>query len=132
MLVLGLAGRQALGAALDDEEGRAAGRLRQDGVEVGDAAVADELLAAVEAVADRRAVLVDRRGRGLERGQVAARLGLGHAVGDEVARRSATRPSQRGLLLGVAPTLIGSVPRKMARTPVAMPRSRVAISSETR
>ena len=47
------------GAALDDEEARPVGGLGQDGVEVGDAAVGDELLGAVEAVAGDVAGRVD-------------------------------------------------------------------------
>ena len=109
-----------------------AGGVGQDRVAVGDAAVADPLLAAGDPVADDLAVLLHRHRRGGERPEVAAGLGLGRAVGVEVAvlgqRARATRPSARAS----PPTLIGSVPRKVARTPVAIPRSIEAMASETR
>ena len=71
------------GAALHHEEAGAARRLGQDGVQVGDRAVGDELLGAVQAVGRDRFALHDRLGHGLERGHVAARLGLGDPVGHD-------------------------------------------------
>ena len=41
------------------------------------------------------------------------------------------RLSQSFFCSGVAPTVIGSLPRKVASTAVAMPRSMRAISSQT-
>ena len=48
------------------------------------------------------------------------------------APSSATSPSQRAFCSSVAPTVIGSVPRKVASTLVATPRSIPAITSHTR
>ncbi len=84
VLVLGLAGREALGALVDEEPGRPARRVGEDRVAVGHAAVADPLLAARDPVADDLAVLLDRHRRRGERPEVAPGLGLGRAVGVEV------------------------------------------------
>ena len=78
------------------------GSVGQDRVPVGDAAVADPLLAAGDPVADDLAVLLDRDGRGRERPEVAAGLRLGRAVGVEVAVLG-QRPEPIGLLLGGRP-----------------------------
>ena len=61
MLVLRLVVREARRAFLHDEPARTAGRVRQNRVGVGDAAVADPLLAAVDLVADDPAVLAAPR-----------------------------------------------------------------------
>ena len=106
MLVLGLAGGEALRPLVHEEPGRAAGGIGQDRVAVGDAAVADPLLAPRDPVADDRAVLVHRHGRGGERPQVAAGLGLGRAVGVEVAVLGQL-PEPLGLLLGRRPDVDG-------------------------
>ena len=81
-----LPGGEARGALLDDEEGGAFRRVGEHGEEVGVAAVGDELLAAVDGVADDGAVVAgDRRGRGLEALEVAAGLRLGDPVGHDGA-----------------------------------------------
>ncbi len=99
------------------------GRVGEDRVAVGDAAVADPLLAAADPVADDLAVLLDRHRRGRERARGRCRPGARWRRRRRSARarpaRRASRPSARGS----PPTLIGSVPRKVARTPVAIPRS---------
>ena len=102
VLVLGLAVREALRPLVHEEPGRTAGSVGQDRVAVGDAAVADPLLAAGDPVADDLAVLLDRDGRGRERPEVAPGLGLGRAVGVEVAVLG-QRPEPIGLLLGGRP-----------------------------
>ena len=99
VLVLGLPVREALGPLVHEEPGRAAGSVGQDRVAVGDAAVADPLLAAGDPVADDLAVLLDRHGRGGERPEVAPGLRLGGAVGVEVAVLG-QRAEPLGLLLG--------------------------------
>ena len=81
MLVLGPVLAEALGAAVEDEPGRPARRLGQNGVLVSDAAIADPLLAAVQPVAGDLAVFDDRRRGRLQRAKVAACLRLGGAVG---------------------------------------------------
>ncbi len=85
VLVLGLAVREALGPAVDEEPARPAGRVRQDRVAIGDPAVADPLLAAADPVARELAVLLDRHRGRRQRPQVAAGLRLGRAVGVELA-----------------------------------------------
>ena len=81
MLVLGTVLGEPLGAAVKDEPGRPARGTGQDRVLVGDAAVADPLLAAVQPVSgDRPAVQHGSRGC-LQRGEVAARVGLRRTVG---------------------------------------------------
>ena len=72
-------------ALLHYEPTRAARRIRQNRVGVGDAAVADPLLAAVDLVADDLAVLHHAIRRGLQRPQIAARVRLGGAVGEQHA-----------------------------------------------
>ena len=57
MLVFRLVVGEALGALLHDKPTRPAGGIGQDGVDIGDAAVADPLLVAVDLVADDFAVL---------------------------------------------------------------------------
>src|SRR5947209_18728392 len=85
MLVFGLVRRETFGAGVDDEPGRTAGRVRQDGVVVGNAAVRDPLLAAVDVVADDLAISLDTIGDGLQRTEVTAGVGLGRAIGKEHA-----------------------------------------------
>ena len=102
VLVLCLAGRKALCALFDDEEGESAGRFGEDGVQVGDAAVGDELLVAVEPVANDPAILRDRVCPGADHGQVASGSGFGDPVGDEHALLGDLAHPQ-GLLLGRSP-----------------------------
>ena len=83
VLVLRFGLCEAVRASLDHEPARPAWRLGQDGVHVGDAAVADPLLATVEPVADDVPVLLDWSGGRLEGGEVAAGFGLGGAVGEQ-------------------------------------------------
>ena len=97
----GLPEREALRPLVHDEPGRAAGGVGQDRVEVGDAAVADPLLAAGDPVADDLAVLLDRDGRGRQRPEVAAGLRLGGAVGEEVPVLG-ERPIHSAFCSGVA------------------------------
>ena len=98
VLLLRLAGAEARHVLLDDEEGRAVGRLGEYRQEVGIAAVGDELLVAADAVAGDGAVVADdRSGGGGESGEVAARLGLGDRVGDDGALLG--KPAQPLLLL---------------------------------
>ena len=85
MLVFRLAVREALGALFHDEPARPAGSVGQDGVRVGDAAVADPLLAAGDLVPVNAAVLDHRLGRGLQGAEVAAGFRLGGAVGEQHA-----------------------------------------------
>ena len=83
VLVFGLVVSETLRALFDDEPARTRGSIRQDRVGVGDAAVADPLLAAVDLVADDLAVFDDAIGGGLQRSQIAAGFGLGRAVGEQ-------------------------------------------------
>ena len=85
VLVLRLVVREALGACVDNEPGGPGGRVGQNRVVVGDAAVRDPLLAAVDLVADDLAIFLDAVGGGLQRAQVAAGFRLGCAVGEENA-----------------------------------------------
>src|SRR5205085_1075102 len=85
VLVLRLVRREALRALLQDEPGRTTGRQREDRVGVGDAAVADPLLASRDPVADDRAVPLDGRRDGAQRAEVAAGVGLGGPVGEQDA-----------------------------------------------
>ena len=73
------------GAPLHDEPARAGGRIRQHRVRVGDAAVADPLLAAVDTVSHDAAVFLHAVRRGLQGAQIAAGVGLGGAVGEQQA-----------------------------------------------
>jgi hypothetical protein len=102
VLVLGLGLREALGPALDDEPARPARAVGQDGVGVGDPAVADPLLAPVEAVAHHAPVLLHGGGGGLQRAEVAARLGLGRAVGEQEAFLGEPGEPQLPLVVGGA------------------------------
>src|SRR5215469_5151223 len=72
MLVLRLIVSKAFGAFLYDEPARPARGIRQDRIEVGDSAVANPLLAAIDLVSDYLAALHDAVGCGLERAQIAA------------------------------------------------------------
>ena len=83
VLVLVLAVREALGAGVDHEPARPAGSEGEDGVEVGDAAVADPLLGAGDPVAGHGPVVADRLCGRLQRSEIAARLGLRGAVGEQ-------------------------------------------------
>src|SRR5512140_3529681 len=99
VLVLGLARVPALRAALDDEEGGAVRRRGEAGVQLGHAAIGDELLRAVDLVADELAALDDAVGLRADGGQLAAGQRLGHRVGDDEALlRDAAHPLR--LLLG--------------------------------
>jgi hypothetical protein len=102
VLVLGPAVGEARRALLDHEPRRAAGRPGEHAVEVGEAAVADPLLVAVEPVADDRAALDQAGGRGAQRRQIAAGLGLGGGVGHEQALRGDAGEPALPLLLGAA------------------------------
>ena len=83
VLVLGLAPGKARGAALHHEPARSAGGEGEDGIEVGEAAVADPLLVAVDPVAGDPAVLLDALGRGAQGAEIAAGLGLGGGIGHQ-------------------------------------------------
>ena len=102
MLVLGLAVREARGVTVDHEPGRPAGRQRQHRAGIGDAAVGDPLLAAVDPVADDRAVLEPGVGGRLQRAEVAAGLGLGGAVGQQEALLGDPAEPELLLLVGAA------------------------------
>ena len=83
VLVLRLARCKALHALFEDEKGIAIGREGHDGVHVGDAAVGDELLVAVQTIADDPAILLDPIGARADGGQIAARCGFGDGIGHQ-------------------------------------------------
>ena len=83
VLVLRFGLCEAVRASLDHEPARPAGGLGQDAVGVGDAAVADPLLAPVEPVAHHVPVLLDWSGGRLQGGEVAPGLGLSGAVREQ-------------------------------------------------
>ena len=83
MLVLVLPVGEAGEVLLHDEPARSAGGVREDRVDVGEAAVADPLLAAGQAVAGELSVFLDRHRDRAQGGEVAAGLGLGGPVGHD-------------------------------------------------
>ena len=103
MLVLGRGRGEALGAAFHDEPGRSTGSHGQHAVGVGDAAVADPLLASRDPVAGvPGAVVVHRYGDRGHRGEVAPRLGLGRPVGEDDPFLGDPPQPLRTLLVGAA------------------------------
>ena len=96
VLVLGLAVGKARGVAVDHEPRRATRGVGQDGVEIGDAPVADPLLLPGDPVGGDSAVVAGHRlGDGLQRTEVAARLRLGRAVRhQEPLGRDASQPQR--------------------------------------
>lgn len=84
VLLLAFALIESLCALLDDEKGRAFGGFGQQGNEIGITAGGDELLVAVDPVAgDFSGVIGYRIGRGLQGGQIAAGIRLGHRIGHQ-------------------------------------------------
>src|SRR5271167_1957588 len=83
MLVFRLVVGEARYALFHDEPAWPYGRVGQYGVSIGDATVADPLLAAVDLVANDLAVFLDAIGGRLQRAQVAAGFRLRRAVGEQ-------------------------------------------------
>src|SRR5271167_2161936 len=93
VLILGLIVSKALHALLHDEPAWPYGRVGQYGVNIGDATVADPLLAAVDLVANDLAVFLDAIGGRLQCTQVAASFRLRRAVSEQNSFLSnATQP----------------------------------------
>ena len=110
-------------AGVDHEPARPAGREGQHRAEIGDAAVRDPLLGAADLVARTRAVLRHRFGGRLQRREVAARLGLGGAVGHQQALLGDAGHPALLLLGGAARRRSGRSPGTSPSTEVATPRS---------
>ena len=83
MLVLGLIVGEALGTFFDNEPTRTTGRIGENRVGIGDPAIADPLLVAVDLVPDDLSVFDYRICSGLQGAKIAARFGLGGAIGEE-------------------------------------------------
>src|SRR5690606_1795804 len=78
-----LAVAEPFSPALDHEPRGPAGSEGEDSVEVGDAAVADPLLAAADLIAADVTVFLHRHGFGAHGRQIAAGLWLGRAIGHQ-------------------------------------------------
>jgi len=102
VLVLGLAVREAGRAGVDHEPGGASRSLGEHGVEIGEAAVRDPLLAAGDPVAADAAVGLDALGARAQGAEVAARLGLGRGVGHQQTPFGDGAEEAPLLLLGAA------------------------------
>ena len=97
-----LPGHEPRRALLDEKEGRSVGGRGQHRVELGEAAVGDELLGAVDLVALELAVLDHALGLGADGRQLAARQRLGHGVGDDQPLVADAAKPVLALLLGGA------------------------------
>ena len=131
VLVLRLAVGEPLGVPIHEEPAGSPGGVGEDRIAVGDAAVADPLLAAADAIRHHLAVLLDGlrlRGEGPE---VAAGLRLGGPVSVELPLLGQLA-QPLGLLLGCRPDVDGVGAQEGGQNAsVAMPRSMAAMSSDT-
>ena len=102
VLVLVLARDEPRRALLDQKEGRSVGSRGQHRVKLGETAVGDELLGAVDFVALELAVFEHPVGLGSNGRQLAARQRLGHGVGDDQTLVADAAKPVLALLLGGA------------------------------
>ena len=94
---------QTLGRSLDDEERRPAGGAGENGVEIGDPAVGDELFGARDPVGDDSARGVgDGVGDGCQGGDVAARRRFGDGIPDDQPFLGDPAEPRLPLLVGAA------------------------------